>query len=246
MKNLTPLLLASLLAVPSTHLYAAAKSEADKATEAAAFAAVPENAMEFGEIVESNNFEQREIREIERIEETLNGLKTVAADFLQITDDGRMIRGALAIKRPGKMRVEYDKPVKDFMVADGTFMHMWDSQLKQQTSIPLGENLANFILRDNIRLKDDLTVTKLERFPRKIEMTLVETKQPANGQITLVFQRDEEAKKLRLRQWRVTDATGAVTGVNLEAVSENMDMNDKLFVFQKPDIGVNKNADRKR
>ncbi len=53
-----------------------------------------------------------------RIEEYLNKMRSIAADFMQIDDAGGMMHGEIKIQRPGKMRVTYDPPSKDFIVAD--------------------------------------------------------------------------------------------------------------------------------
>ena len=58
--------------------------------------------------------------DVQRIEAYLNNLKSISADFMQVDDSGQMMRGSIAIQRPGKMRVTYDAPSKDFIVADGT------------------------------------------------------------------------------------------------------------------------------
>ena len=42
-------------------------------------------------------------------------LKSIAADFLQVDDQGNTMRGSISILRPGKMRVNYAPPSKDFM-----------------------------------------------------------------------------------------------------------------------------------
>lgn len=105
----------------------------------------------------------REQADIARIETYLNEMKSVSAGFLQIADNGSLRHGQIAIQRPGKMRVTYDAPDKDFIVADGTFLHMWDDEMQQQTSIPVGSGIAEFILRDKISLSGDVVVTRFMR-----------------------------------------------------------------------------------
>ena len=150
--------------------------------------------------------------DIARIETYLNELKSIAADFMQVDDHGGIMRGTIAIQRPGKMRVTYAAPSKDFIVADGDSVHIWDGDLRSQTNVPEDSSLANFILRDPIALSGDVTITKFERFPAKMELTLAEAGDPAAGQLTLIF----EDHPWILRQWRVIDAEGRKTGVNLE------------------------------
>jgi outer membrane lipoprotein-sorting protein len=171
--------------------------------------------------------------DIARIELYLNELKSIAADFMQIDDHGGIMRGTLAIQRPGKMRVTYTEPSKDFIVADGDFVHIWNADLQAQTNVPQEESLANFILRDPIALSGDVTVTRFQRFPAKLELTLEETGDPAAGQLTLIF----EDHPLLLRQWRVIDPSGHTIGVNLENEQSDVKFPGNMFDFVAPSFG---------
>jgi outer membrane lipoprotein-sorting protein len=173
--------------------------------------------------------------DVVRIENYLNNLKNISADFMQIDDQGGMMRGTIAIQRPGKMRVNYDAPSKDFIIADGNNVHIWNDDLKEQTNVEEGSSLAEFILRDPVKLSGDVIITKFERFPAKIEITLVEANDPGTGQLTLVF----EDKPLKLRQWKVLDPQGRTTGVNLENMREDVSFSPKLFYFVPPNFGDN-------
>src|SRR5258708_6627453 len=84
--------------------------------------------------------------DIARIEEYLNNMRSISADFLQIDDQGGTMHGTIAIQRPGKMRVNYAPPSKDFIVADGHTVHIWNDDLKEQTNLDEGSSLAEFIL----------------------------------------------------------------------------------------------------
>lgn len=171
--------------------------------------------------------------DVARIEAYLNGLKNLAANFMQINDQGTMLSGKLAIQRPGKMRVTYDPPSGDFIVADGSLVHIWDNELQSQTNVDQGSSLAEFILRDPVKLGGDVTITHFQRFPAKLELTLVQTHDPANGSLTLIF----EDRPLMLRQWRVADATGHTTGVNLQNLRQDVSFPDTTFRFIAPNFG---------
>jgi outer membrane lipoprotein-sorting protein len=171
--------------------------------------------------------------DIARIETYLNELKSVGANFTQVNDMGEFRHGKIAIQRPGKMRVTYDPPQKDFIVADGEYVHIWDDGMQQQTNMPVGSSIAELILRDPIKLSGDVTITRFERFPLKLELTVVSTQDPGDGQLTLIF----EDKPLQLRQWRVLDAQGRTTGVNLENAREGVTFASNTFDFIPPNFG---------
>jgi outer membrane lipoprotein-sorting protein len=173
--------------------------------------------------------------DLARIETYLNGLKNIVAGFLQVDDAGGLLHGNLKISRPGKMRVDYDPPNKDFIIADGSFVHIWNNDLQSQTNVEQGTSLAEFILRDPIKLSGEVTVTKFQHMPAKMEVTLVQTNDPGAGSLTLVF----EDKPLQLRQWKVIDAQGRTTGVNLENMSQDVAFPAHTFFFVSPNFDKN-------
>lgn len=173
--------------------------------------------------------------DIARIEDYLNQLKSIAANFQQFDERGGLMTGKIEIQRPGKMRVTYDPPSKDFIIADGDYVHIWNDDLKAQTNVDEDSSLAEFILRDPVKLSGDVAVVKFERFPAKIEVTLVQTKDPAAGELTLIF----EDHPLLLRQWRVVDPQGHTTGVNLENEETDVSFKSNIFDFVPPNFGVN-------
>ncbi|MFA6280695.1 MAG: outer membrane lipoprotein carrier protein LolA [Bdellovibrionales bacterium] len=177
----------------------------------------------------------KEQADVNRIEAYLNDLKSVGANFLQVSDSGNLRHGALSIQRPGKMRVVYDAPDKDFIVADGSRLNIWDDEMGQQTTVGLDEGMASFILRENIKLSGDVVVTRFVRFPAKIEVSLVSVKEPHEGELTLIF----EDNPLKLRQWRILDPQGRTTGVNLENAREGIEFPENTFVFVSPKLGKN-------
>lgn len=167
---------------------------------------------------------------VKQVEDYLNSVKTLKSDFMQINDDGSIAQGVFYLSRPGRMRLNYTTPNKNFVVADGLFVYYWDDQLKQQTNAPIGTTLADIILRDHLKLSGDVTVTKVEHADGVIRVTVVETKDPAKGSITLIF----EDHPLALRKWRVVDGQGSVTEVSLENVQTDDKLDSNLFYYFPP------------
>jgi outer membrane lipoprotein-sorting protein len=171
--------------------------------------------------------------DVARVENYLNHLKSISADFIQVNDRGAMRYGVIAIERPGKMRVTYNPPDKDFIVADGSSMYFWDGETREESNVSLGSTLIDFILRDPIRLSDDVTVTNVARSPAKLEVTLRSTEDSGEGQLSLVF----EERPFKLRQWRIVDAQGGITSVSLENIREGVNFPASTFNFIPPSSG---------
>jgi outer membrane lipoprotein-sorting protein len=166
----------------------------------------------------------------QRVEQYLNGIHSLAARFQQFAADGGMAGGQLVVARPGHMRFEYDKPSPILLLADGTFVVYIDNQLKQVSYLPIGSTPAWFLLRDTISLTDGVTITKFERGPGVIRVTLVENKSPENGTLTLTF----SDKPLELKQWTIVDQQGKSTTVVLSDAHYGVPVDSKAFTFVDP------------
>lgn len=178
--------------------------------------------------------------QIHRAEEYLNARTSFSAKFMQAADNGQVVTGTLLVKRPGRMNLSYDPPMKDFIVADGSFVYMWDGEMEQSTTLPLGGSLADLILRDNLRLSGDIEVTDVVHEPSKLEITVRQKKDPDQGTMTLLF----EDQPLVFHGWRVVDAQNRTTTVNLQNMQENVTLAAQSFIFVPPKLGKNTRSDK--
>lgn len=175
---------------------------------------------------------QAEVRdpEITKAENYLQGLKTATADFIQTSSLGSRLSGKFYLNRPGKLRFDYNE-VEDFIVADGVFVYFYDSQLGSQSNAPIGQTLADFLLRADLSLSGDLKVTQMFKKDGYVSITLVQTDEPAAGQVELIF----TEVPYQLERWRVTDAQGETTEVVLKNMKTGMKFEDvNLFGYHDP------------
>ncbi|MCH8859502.1 MAG: outer membrane lipoprotein carrier protein LolA [Proteobacteria bacterium] len=170
--------------------------------------------------------------DIVRIEGYLNGIKTLSSRFIQIASDGSLARGQFFMSRPGKMRFEYDPPSPILIIATGLLLIYYDKELEQVSQTFLRLTPIGVLVRENIELKGDITVTGFRRGPGTLRVTIADTDDPDSGSITLVF---SEAP-LALRQWQLTDAQGVTTTVTLTDVRTGLPLDAKLFQFREPEF----------
>lgn len=171
--------------------------------------------------------------EVTAVENYLNTLGTGRARFMQTTHDGTQLVGTFYLNRPGKLRFEYDAPIDDFVVADGLFLYFYDSQLKEQTNIPIGQTLADFFLRKSIKFGDDILVADVKRGGDLLQIKLVQKDDPDGGSLTLGLRENP----LSLKKWRITDPQDLVTEVELFYLKTGMELDRKLFTYIDPDHG---------
>jgi outer membrane lipoprotein-sorting protein len=163
--------------------------------------------------------------DIARVEAYLNGLKSLKAQFVQVTGNGETSKGTAWLDRPGRMRFQYAPPSPLLLVAGHGVVTFIDSALGQTTNIPLGRTPLGILLADNVVLSGAVTVTAMQRLPGQIQLTLVRTASPGDGSLTLVF----ADQPLALRQWTVIDAQRRETHVTLYDVQLGGHFDQQLF-----------------
>ncbi len=165
---------------------------------------------------------------IGQIQDYLNGLTALTANFLQVAADGSTRTGKAWLQRPGKMRFEYDPPDPQLLVAGFGLLVYHDPDLAQTTNIPLSATPLGILLANKVQLSGDVTVTNIDREPGEIRLTLIRTGKAAEGSLTLVF----NTGPLELRQWVVTDAQQKQTRVSLYDIAPGGPFPDSLFTYQ--------------
>lgn len=173
---------------------------------------------------------ERDRADLARVEAYLNAMTTLRARFLQIAQTGAAAEGTAWISRPGRMRFEYDPPEPLLLVADAGQFLMYDRELRAPTTVPVGSTPLGILLRREVRLSGDVTVTAVERTGGFLRVTLFRTSEPAEGRLTLVFNPDP----LELRQWAVVDPQRRETRVSLSRIETGMRLPAGLFQFNDP------------
>lgn len=167
---------------------------------------------------------------VRKVEEYMNSITTLSARFEQVDSAGKRATGRLFIAKPGKLRFEYDPPVPVLIVANGHFLIHYDRALKAASYIAQETTPAWFLIGNRIQFSGDITITDLRRRDDKLLVTLVKTREPGQGTVTLIF----DENPIRLDQWSVTDPQGVVTHVTLNNVLVGGYVDPKLFEFNEP------------
>lgn len=168
--------------------------------------------------------------DLARVEDYLNNLTTLKADFVQINPDGRTVTGELYYQRPDKMRLDYDPPSDILIISDGWWVIYYDRRLDQVSHLRKGSTPLGFLLADEVRLSGAVTVTDVQRAAGELHITLVQTEEPDQGSIQLSFAENP----LELRRWTVIDPQGLATHVVLESPETGVSLDRELFRFRNP------------
>lgn len=163
----------------------------------------------------------------------LNGFQTAQGKFTQINEDQTISTGQIYIKRPGRVRFEYDPPDETLVLADGTRVGVIDPKSNTgPEAYPLHRTPLKIILANNVDFSRERMVTGHSSDGKT---TTVRAQDPANpdyGSIELVF----TDNPVELRQWVVTDDAGTRTTVVLGDLKTGVSVSDEQFVI--PGVGV--------
>ncbi|MQX35341.1 LolA family protein [Roseospira navarrensis] len=162
--------------------------------------------------------------------QTLNAIQTMRARFAQTSSRGNYAEGTVYLQRPGRLRIEYDPPADILVVANGNYVIFEDGELDQVSYIGLNDTPLGILLRERVEFTDpDITVTGMRKGGGLLEIDLVQTDDPGQGVLTLVF----ALSPMELRQWRVRDAQNIEVTVTLFTPRFGVDLDSDLFKYQE-------------
>ena len=163
---------------------------------------------------------------LSEISKYLNSLQSVTSDFTQVNDDGSMATGKLYIKRPGRVRFEYNPPERSLVMAGGSTVAIFDGKSQQPPEqYPLKQTPLNLILERNVDLARRNMVVGHRSDGTKTTVTAQDPEHPEYGTIQLVF----TGNPVELRQWVITDGTGATTTVILGKLTQAGNLPASIF-----------------
>jgi len=172
----------------------------------------------------SLNAEQRRL--LERAQTYLQGVRSVRGRFVETGPRGQRSSGAFYLRRPGRMRFEYDAPSRLVLVADGTFVHRWDPRLETDQRVPMNQTPLSILLADQVSFGSRyIRVDRVSATSDGAQITVSDTRQNRRGSLTMVF----GGSPYRLREWTVTDAQGGRTRVQLVTLQGASGLANSLF-----------------
>lgn len=197
------------------------------AAAAAAVAAVPAAPT----LAQSRNSAQLSSTERALVQKANGYLATFASArgrFQQTDAQGRVTTGTFYIKRPGRIRFEYDAPSRLLVVADGTHVKMYDQRLRTFDQYRLSQTPLAAFLNRSIDL-NRYAVSNVVRSRNGFAFSARDNRNPGQGYITLSFGENPT----RLSEWTVVDAQRRRTRVRVLSLTPGP-VPDRLFVLNNP------------
>jgi outer membrane lipoprotein-sorting protein len=163
----------------------------------------------------------------------LKAVDTMTANFSQSGRNGQTLSGTLTMKRPGKVRFQYQKGVPLLIVGDGRALHMIDYQVKQVSSWKIGNSPLAVLLNPN---QDLSRIAKVTRNDRQVLMISArDPKRPEFGVMSIAFAKVPTAPSgLMLTGWTMVDAQRNRSTVKLSGQRFNVAVAESAFQFVDP------------
>lgn len=168
------------------------------------------------------------------VQRHLSATETMTAAFSQEDRNGKVLTGTLTLKKPGKIRFQYQKGVPLLIVSDGKSLYFLDYQVGQKQRWPVGNSPLSILLNpDRDASKYARIVPSVD--PGVVTVEAYDPKRPEYGRIRLIFVRNASAPAgLMLQGWVATDSQSNRTTIRLSQQKFNVAIPDNSFRFNEP------------
>lgn len=157
--------------------------------------------------------------------EALASIDTLQARFIQVSPSRAVYEGELALRRPGQLRVDYDDPSPQLIVATNGLVYVHDSELETTDSYPVRETPLHFLLARKID-PEAAELRQVLRGEDRVTVVLASREEDLQGELALTFAADDE---FSLLGWAVLEPDGAMTVVELAEVQTGLRLSNRLF-----------------
>lgn len=168
---------------------------------------------------------------LEEIAAALSSVKTAKGRFTQFDVNFNQTSGDFYIRRPGRVRFEYDAPTPLLIVADGATVAIEDSDLETQDRVPLRATPLALILDDEISFAERVNVLAVRKSNGVIGVMVEDNTGETEGSLLLVVDEDDYS----LIEWQTIEPDGRGTSVQLAGVETGISLNPRLFRIEELD-----------
>lgn len=172
--------------------------------------------------------------EIDQAVAALRAISTMRADFVQTDRNGQRVTGVMTLKRPGRIRFQYERGVPLLIVSDGAALTMIDYEVRQVQRWPIRNSPLGALLDPS---RDVARYAKLipTGHPDVLSVEARDPRHPEYGTITMIFMRNARAPGgWQLDSWVALDAQNKRTTVRLSNQQYGMAVSDNTFNWNDP------------
>jgi len=168
---------------------------------------------------------------IDAISNHFKSVPTMTGEFVQFGPNGEQTGGEFLIKRPGKIRFNYENPSPITVISNGKTLAVENKKLKTTNYYPLNKTPLSLLLSNKIDIKDK-SIRKVEAGQDVTTVVMGDKKIFGDSEITLLFDPENQD----LRQWTIKDAQGKETSVMIFNVKKNIKISNTKFAVNESEI----------
>ena len=174
----------------------------------------------------ADEMSSQEIELIDKVSAYFNQMSSLKGEFVQTSAGGSRLRGKFYVKRPGRFRLDYARPSRLVIVADGRYLAIQDHDLKTDDRWELDQTPFGALLRQDVNLLRDARFFDVQEAEDTIIIAFEDKNQQAAGPLKMFL-----AKKptLELRKWTTKDLRGLETLIELSNMTRVDDFGPDLF-----------------
>ena len=164
-------------------------------------------------------------KELLKIEDYFNSIRTLKSDFVQESDSSLISTGTFILKKPGKFRFSYDPPIELEVVSHIQAVLIFDPKNNKTGPLtyPISGSPFKYLLKDKL----ELSTKSFTKISTEEDMLFVKLNMGTGEQnnLTLKFKKNP----IMLTGWELENNFGEITEVFLSDLRVNGYVSDQIF-----------------
>ncbi len=176
---------------------------------------------------------EAQTNDLARVEAHLAAVQSMTANFIQTDSRNRSARGTLQLKRPGRIRFQYEGGDL-LLVGNGSKLTFVDYEVGQKSSWDLNKTPLGMLLAARPDISRIARVVA-QKDSRILIVRARDARRPEFGTLLLAFVRNPSAPGgLLLEGWTAIDAQNKRTTIKLDNQRYNVAVPETAFAYAEP------------
>ena len=167
-----------------------------------------------------------QVNEIQlKISNFFKSLKSMEADFIQVSPSGNVSNGKIYLDLPGKLRIDYEKPNNILITCKGFWLTIQNRNLKTTNNIPLESSPFSILIKKKLNFDNKSLRTNINNISGVISLKITSLENKEAEGLILEF----SEKPFSLKKWIIKDTFGEITTVLIQKAKYNNKLSHLLF-----------------
>ena len=160
-----------------------------------------------------------------KVENFFKSLRSMEANFIQVSPSGEISNGKIYLDLPGKLRIDYEKPNNLLITCKGFWLTIQNRVLKTTNNIPLESSPFSILIKKKLNFDNEFLETNLKNKSGIISLKITSKTNKKTEGLTLEF----SEKPFNLKKWIINDIFGEKTTVLIQNAKYNNKLSHLLF-----------------